>query len=425
MKLIFVNRFFHPDHSATSQLLSDLTFALAGQGHEVTVITSRLRYDDPSVQLPARDFINGVRVERVRTTRFGRRTMTGRAIDYLSFYGAAALALVAAARRGSVIIAKTDPPMLSVMAAPIAMVRGAVLVNWHQDVFPEVMQALGLMRGRGGRLLLGLLRWLRNRSLRRAAVNIALGPAMARHLIDEGAPPETIRIMPNWADGALIRPVARTDNALRRTWGYEDQFVVGYSGNLGRAHEIDTFVDAIALVQAKAAAQTGDDAVLAGRIRWLFIGGGAQMQAMREAVAARGLGDVRFQDYQPRERLAESLSLPDLHLISLRPDMEGLIVPSKYYGIAAAGRPALMIGAADGDIGNLLGETGTGRVIAEGDAAGLADAVIAFARDPEATARQGEAARALFEARFALPHALERWRAMLASLPGADKGSAG
>jgi hypothetical protein len=167
MKLIFVNRFFHPDHSATSQLLSDLTFALVGQGHEVTVITSRLRYDDPAVQLPARDIVNGVRVERVRTTRFGRRTMTGRAIDYLSFYGAAALALVAAARRGSVIIAKTDPPMLSVMAAPIAMVRGAVLVNWHQDVFPEVMQALGLLRGRGGRLLLGLLRWLRNRSLRR------------------------------------------------------------------------------------------------------------------------------------------------------------------------------------------------------------------------------------------------------------------
>ncbi|MFY8049673.1 MAG: glycosyltransferase family 4 protein [Erythrobacter sp.] len=425
MKLIFVNRFFHPDHSATSQLLSDLAFALAGQGHEVTVITSRLRYDDPAVQLPARDIVNGVRVERVRTTGFGRRTLAGRAIDYLSFYGAAALALVAAARRGSVIIAKTDPPMLSVMAAPIAMVRGAVLVNWHQDVFPEVMQALGLMRGRGGRLLLGLLRWLRNRSLRRAAVNIVLGPAMARHLIGEGAPPEKIRIMPNWADGALIRPVARADNALRRSWGFEGQFVVGYSGNLGRAHEIDTFVDAIALVQAKVAAQTGDDAKLAGRIRWLFIGGGAQMQAMREAVAARGLGDVRFEDYQPRERLAESLSLPDLHLISLRPDMEGLIVPSKYYGIAAAGRPALMIGAADGDIGNLLGETGTGRVIAEGDAAGLADAVMAFARDPEKTARQGEAARALFEARFALPHALERWRAMLASLPGADKGSVG
>jgi colanic acid biosynthesis glycosyl transferase WcaI len=425
MKLIFVNRFFHPDHSATSQLLSDLSFSLAGQGHDVTVITSRLRYDDPAVQLPARDIVNRVRVERVRTTRFGRRTLAGRAIDYLSFYGAAALALVAAARHGSVIIAKTDPPMLSVMAAPIAMVRGAVLVNWHQDVFPEVMQALGLMQGRGGRLLLGLLRWLRNRSLRRAAVNIALGPAMARHLIGEGAPPETIRIMPNWADGALIRPVARADNALRRSWGYEDQFVVGYSGNLGRAHEIDTFVDAIALVQVRAAAQTGDDAALARRIRWLFIGGGAQMQAMREAVAARGLHDLRFEDYQPRERLAESLSLPDLHLISLRPDMEGLIVPSKYYGIAAAGRPALMVGAADGDIGSLLAETGTGRVIAEGDAAGLADAVMAFARDPQATACQGEAARALFEAHFALPLALERWRAMLASLPGTDKGSAG
>jgi glycosyltransferase involved in cell wall biosynthesis len=425
MRLIFVNRFFHPDHSATSQLLSDLAFALAGRGHEVTVITSRLRYDDPSVLLPARGVVHGVKVERVRTTRFGRANMVGRAIDYASFYASAALALLGAARRGSIIIAKTDPPMLSVLAAPVTRLRGAVLVNWHQDVFPEVLQALGLMRGGASRRFLAMLRWLRNRSLQRAAANIVLGPAMARHLAGEGAPPASIRIMPNWADGALIRPVAPADNALRRLWGYDDHVVVGYSGNLGRAHAFDTLLEAIALIGAMAAQPHSDDAALARRIRWLFIGGGAGMEAMREAAMARGLGTVRFEDYQPRERLAESLSLPDLHLISLRPDMEGLIVPSKYYGIAAAGRPALMIGAADGDIGSLLLETQTGRVIAEGDAQGLADAVLAFARDPGMARQQGMAARVLFEARFALPHAVERWCELLASLPAAGKGQAG
>ncbi len=143
MALIFLNRYFYPDHSATSQLLSDLAFALASEGQTVTIITSRLSYDDPGLSLPPQETIRGVHINRIWTTRFGRTNLVGRAIDYLTFYGAAAWRLGRLARSGDVIIAKTDPPMLSVIAAPIARWRGAKLVNWLQDLFPEVAEAVG------------------------------------------------------------------------------------------------------------------------------------------------------------------------------------------------------------------------------------------------------------------------------------------
>src|SRR5262245_59016805 len=146
--LIFLNRFLHPDHSATSQMLSDLAFALAKPGAAVTVITSRQRYDAPMDALPPRETVDGVSIYRVWTSRFGRANLLGRVIDYATFYLSAAWRLWRLARPGDVVIAKTDPPMLSVIAVPLCRRRGVRLINWLQDIFPETAQALGV----GGRV---------------------------------------------------------------------------------------------------------------------------------------------------------------------------------------------------------------------------------------------------------------------------------
>ena len=114
-KLIFINRYFYPDRSATSQMLSDLAFHLASEGYEVVIITSRQRYDDPTARLPTHERVGGLNVERVRTTVFGRRNLTGRAFDYASFYVSAALKLRQLVRAGDLVIAKTDPPMISIV----------------------------------------------------------------------------------------------------------------------------------------------------------------------------------------------------------------------------------------------------------------------------------------------------------------------
>ena len=129
MRVVFVNRYFHPDHSATSQMVSDLAFHLAERGWDVGAITSRQRYDDAKARLAPRERVRGVDVRRVGATRFGRASLLGRAFDYATFYLSAFVAM--RRERDAVIVPLTDPPLLSVVAA-FASPR---VVNWTQDVF--------------------------------------------------------------------------------------------------------------------------------------------------------------------------------------------------------------------------------------------------------------------------------------------------
>lgn len=408
MKLIFLNRFFFPDHSATSQILTDLAFDLARDQHEVHVITSRQRIDEPDASLPAEEAQSGVRIHRVWTSTFGRSNLAGRAIDYATFYLSAGARLMSLAGKGDVIIAKTDPPLISVVAAWVARRRGALLVNWLQDVFPEVADRLGVrvMQGPLG----ALAKRLRNYSLRTAKANVVLGERMAAH-VDEtlgGAAKSTI--IENWSDGALVQPMVRESNPLRASWGLAERFVVGYSGNMGRAHEFDTILGACERLR-------GDEGIV-----FLFIGAGRQREWIEAEAAKRGLENVAFQPYQPREMLAMSLSAADVHLVTLQPFLEGLIVPSKYYGIAAAGRPTVFIGDVDGEIARLVRREECGAAVASGDAEGLAKALRRLRDDAAETARMGTRARQAFERSHDRPVAHGRWDQLLKNLAGVTRG---
>jgi colanic acid biosynthesis glycosyl transferase WcaI len=418
VKLIFLNRFFHPDHSATSQLLSDLAFALAERGSEVAVITSRQRYDAPADTLPVQEVAGGVAIHRVWTSRFGRANLVGRLIDYLTFYLSAAWCLWRLARAGDVVIAKTDPPMLSVIALPMCWGGRIRLVNWLQDIFPETAQALGI-GGRLARTPFRAARWLRGRSLKAADMNVVLGQRMAERVASVGVAKDRLRIIHNWADGANVAPVDPAANPLRQEWGLGDTFVVGYSGNLGRAHEVDTLLEAIARLEREKAAAAID---LPRRpVTWLFIGGGALLQVLKAEVRRRGLTSVRFKPYQPKARLAESLSAADVHLVSLRPELEGLIVPSKFYGVAAAGRPTLFIGDQDGEVARLIAQHRCGQTVAVGDGQALARAILDLAANPDLCCWMGQRARQAFEADFDKPIALARWECLLREVvAGAD-----
>ncbi len=386
-------------------MLSDLAFALAADGYAVHVVTSRLRYDDPSAALPERETIKGVEVHRVRTTGFGRGNLGGRALDYFSFYVAATARLLRLVRAGDLLVAKTDPPLISVPAGWVAGWRGARLVNWLQDLFPEVARALGMDLAKGA--VGGWLLWLRNRSLQGAAMNVAIGEGMRRRLLDLGVDPARIAVVHNWSDDARIRPLAAVANPLRLEWGLADRFVVGYSGNLGRAHESGTLLAAAELLRG----QTD--------IVFLFIGGGASLEGLRAEAKRRGHLNLMFRPYQPTERLGESLTLPDVHLVVLRPEMEGLIVPSKFYGIAAAGRPTVFVGSPEGEIAGLLSSGSAGLAVAEGDGAGLAGAILRLRDDPGLRETMGRHARRLCDERFSREKALGRWKRVLEAGSGA------
>ena len=138
-------------------------------------------------------------------------------------------------------------------------------------------------------------------------------------------------------------------------------------------------------------------------VKFVFIGGGAQLARVKAEAPA----NVEFRPYAPRERLAESLSSVDAHLVSLQPSLEGLIVPSKFYGVLAVGRPAIFIGARDGEVARIIEQCRCGVVVEPGDADGLVRAIQSL--EPEMGAR----GRALYLERFAPEHAFAAWERVL------------
>jgi colanic acid biosynthesis glycosyl transferase WcaI len=172
----------------------------------------------------------------------GRSQPLGRSLDYASFYFAAGWRLWRLACAGDVIVVKTDPPLLSVIAALIAKLREARLVNWLQDHFPEAAGALNV-EGSLGSVAFSLMRRLRNWSLHCASINVVVGEGMAARSTVEGISRERIRVIPNWSDRALIKPIPMAENGFANAGRSTVDLVVGYAGNLGRAHEVATIID--------------------------------------------------------------------------------------------------------------------------------------------------------------------------------------
>jgi glycosyltransferase involved in cell wall biosynthesis len=399
---VFVNRYYAPDVSATSQMLTDLAEALARNGLEVIVVSSRQLYEDSHADLPPRESLKGVRVLRIFTTRCGRARLVGRTLDYVSFYIAATAMLLRVVRSTDILVVKTDPPLLSLLGALVRFCKRARLVNWLQDVFPEVASRLSLSPL--PRPLEALLCRARDGSLRAAEANVVLGTRMRDYLASRGIAPGRILISENWADEQALYPMPVTDSVLRQRLGLADRFVVAYSGNLGRAHDSETLLQAALLLQPQP------------QVVFLMIGGGARMRVLQEQARRRGLDNLLFVPYQPRDTLNDSLAAGDVHLVSLLPQLEGLIVPSKVYGILAAGRPVVFVGDPDGEVSRLVCAAGAGMGIAIGDGHGLCAALLRLRRQQDERKAMGQAARKLFESRYTLSSAVGRWQGLIAEL---------
>ena len=394
-RIVFVNRYYHPDLSATSQMLQGLAVRLAARGMTVEVVCSRQLYEDAAARLPAREVVDGVRIHRVWTTRFGRAGIAGRALDYLSFYAAAGWCLLRRVRSGDVLVAKTDPPLISLVACVVTRLRGAVLVNWLQDLFPEV--AAGLAGPVLPHRAVAMLCHLRDASLRAASVNVVIGEKMRQRLLLRDISAAGIRVIANWADGDAIRPLPTGQSRLRGEFGLQQHFVVAYSGNLGRAHDVAAILEAATLLRHDP-----------GTV-FLMIGGGNGMSRLKQQSAGRGLGNFRFLPYQPQAALGDSLAAADVHLASLLPAMEGLILPSKCYGVFAAARPLVFIGDPQGEVATLIGSSACGHAVACGDGESLAQRLRELKADPGLCAQMGENAHKLYLARYSPDRSATAW----------------
>jgi colanic acid biosynthesis glycosyl transferase WcaI len=385
IRVVFFNRSYYPDFGATGQLLTELCEDLVSRfGLDVTVVAGMpLAAEEPLEPLHwyapvRRETRNGVTILRAWGTSLPNRTIKGRVSNYVSYFASAA---VAALRIGwpDVVISLTDPPIVALTAIACARFTGARFVFLCQDVFPEVARLLEDFQNPRVEAVLSRISRFTVRSADRI---IALGDTMKRRLVEtKDADPSRIQVIHNWADAEAIRPAPK-DNAFAREHGLADKFVVMHSGNVGLSQDVD------GLLEVAERLRDLPDVVIA------IVGEGSRKTFLQHEAARRALGNVRFFPYTPKARLTESFATADLFIVSLKRGLAGFIVPSKLYGILAAGQPFVAAVEADCEAAQIAGDHDCGIVVEPGNRDAMASAIRWLHGDQQQRRRLAENARA-------------------------------
>lgn len=396
-RVLFLNRSYWPDMEATGQLLTELCEGLSGD-FQVEVLAGQPNSINPLAPTDWRHLEQhgGVRIQRLRHTRFPKGRIWARLVNYLTF----SLSVCRTLQRWptpDVVVFETDPFLLALEAQRLQQRTGCKLVGYLQDIHPDVGIAIGKIRNSFA------VRRLRKSLFdvyRKCDRVVVLSEDMRQLLMSEGVCPEQVAVIPNWADTQQIIP-ANATSRFRAQQGLTDKFLVMYSGNLGLTQRLSNFVAAAELL-------VGDP-----RIHFAFVGRGSLEGQLRDEVAARGLKNISFFDYQPREELADSLAAADLHLVPLAAELAGCLMPSKLYGILAAGRPCLTNAPAGSELHRVISEQRVGFAVPSGSVAELATAIREAAADPERLREMGIRARQLAEAQYSRHQSVEKFRRLL------------
>jgi colanic acid biosynthesis glycosyl transferase WcaI len=373
MRILLINQYYPPDTSATANMARAVVEKLA-ERHEVTVLSGRPSYD-PTVYHPVyltRLERNGpVRIRRVGSTAFPRHRMKRRVSNYLSYLS---LALPAAlATPADLVMTMTDPPIVGLLGALVARMRRLPFVYNIRDLYPDM--ALGGEIVRRSRLVDGwerMHRW----ALRGASRVIVLGEDMRERVAAKGVDPSRIAVV---RDGAVLAEPVSADGHLA-TSAIRDgfQFVALHAGNLGFYGAWKTLIEAARRLQDEG-------------VGLVFVGGGAQRD--RLSGMAGGMPGVRFLPFRPPEEIPHVLAAPDVHVITVRRGLEGVVVPSKLYGILAAGRPVLAVTPLGSDVARIVTVAGCGVVADPDDPASVAAAIRSLRARPANLAEMGRRAR--------------------------------
>jgi colanic acid biosynthesis glycosyl transferase WcaI len=377
VRILLLNLYYPPDTSATAKMAQSLVDALS-MSHNVTVLCGRPSYD-PTERRPWRLYqteIGGrARVIRAGSTDFPRFDMKKRVVNYLSYV---ALAIPRAVFvRCDAIVAMTDPPFQGIVGAIAAMLKRKPYVYSIQDMYPDMAVGGSIVEpGRLARIWEKLHRW----ALRRATRVIVLGEDMRARILAKGVEPTRVLIVRSGteivpANTPLPTPDPEVVRAIRGSFS----FVLVHAGNLGFYGAWNTLVTA-----ARNLANEG--------VGLVFVGDGAQRSQIEAAAA--GSGNIRFLEFFPASKIPSVLAAADAHVITVKRGLEGVVVPSKMYGILAAGKPIIAVAPKETDAVSLGIQRGFALAADPDRPEEVVNAVRALASDANKLKTMGEAARA-------------------------------
>ena len=388
MKLSIITQFYPPDYAATGQLIEELANQLKNTGVHVHVFTGQPGYAFQKKSAPNVERKDKLLIRRSRTARLWPKRIRGKAINGLLFCLRSAFHLLKSCWRGDVLLLTTAPPFLPLLGYLAHLIFKLPYLCLLYDLYPDVAVELQVVAER--HWLVRLWDTINQEIWKNSSGIIVLSPSMEKRILAKC--PEVadkIAVIHSWANPELIVPLPKQDNWFAHKHNLVDKFTVLYSGNMGRCHDMETILEAARLLHSDP-------------IQFVFIGDGAKRKVCIEQVKALGLSNCLFLPYQDKKYLPYSLTACDLSLVSISPGMEGLVAPSKLYGILAAGRPVATICEEHSYLRQLIDDARCGATFRNDDAAGLAEFILNLAQDPDLAHQMGKAGRRYLKSNFTL-----------------------
>jgi len=379
MRILLLNLYYPPDTSATAKMAETVVNALAHE-NEVTILCGRPSYD-PTERRVWRLFqteeTENLRVVRVGSTDFPRFDMKKRVLNYLTY---TALVIPRALLTPcDAVLAMTDPPFEGIVGAMVALLKRKPYFYNIRDMYPDMAVGGSIVApGLLARVWEKLHRW----ALRRAEKVIVLGEDMRNRIASKGVHADRIEIVRDGTEmlHANVQQiqVAQLDQEIIRTIRGDFRFVLLHAGNIGFYGAWETLIAAAKQLE-------GDG------IGLVFVGEGAQRAQLEPA--AHGARNIRFLPFFSGSKIPSVLAAADAHLITIKRGLEGVVVPSKMYGILAAGKPIVAVAPRETDAVALGEKTGFS-VAADPDYPDdVAKVIRELAADPARIIAMGRAAR--------------------------------
>ena len=377
MRVLLINQFFWPDTAATGQLLTDVARDIDPDIHAVTVLCGNSSYGTLDAGSPP-----PVKVLKCGGAAFSRGKIR-RVVSYASFMVGAVIRC-AREPRPELVVTLTTPPLISLLGTLLKTLRGSRHFIWEMDVYPDIAVDLNVLEQES--FVTRFVAILADFSRRRADGIIALGDDMKVRLMARGISEDKIAVAENWADGGEIVPGPFSDGPL----------VVHYSGTLGLAHELQTIAEAMLQLRYN------------DRFRFVFVGGGARRAQVEKFCREQQIRNAEFRPYVDRLGLSQSLAEGHVGLVTQLPKTVGSVVPSKTYGIMAAGRPAIYVGPENATPSLVLQRYECGWRIESGDVPGMVRLLIRLEQDRSLVQAAGARARRAFEDHYDRPIGVAR-----------------
>lgn len=377
-RVLFLNRSYWPDGEATGQLLTELAEDLA-ERFDVTVIAGQPN-SNPSKerfnywQTESR---NDVTILRVPHSRFPKRWLPGRIVNFITFLALATIRGLSC-KRQDIVIVETDPFLLSVIGLALRIRHRAAFVVYLQDIHPDLGIAIGKLRETW---ITRLLRSILAASYRVAHHVVVLSEDMRRTVRSYGVRDEAVSCIPNWIDTQQVRPAPSDSRFFAEVT--ENSFIVMYSGNLGVTQELGRLIETADLLRDRV------------DIQFMIVGNGSAEADLRKQVLDRRLKNITFLPFQPKSALSSSLSAADLHIVTVHPAALNYLMPSKLYGILAVGRPVLAAAPQNSELAQLILKNDLGFVVEPNDVDGMAAAIRSAIEQKVQLTAAGERARTL------------------------------